>query len=43
MDTTLSGTHAFKVRTSIPKYNVVNEELQFTISFDCVITDILAS
>jgi hypothetical protein len=43
MDTTLSGTHAFKVRTTIPEYNVVNEELHFTISFDCLITDIIPS
>lgn len=43
MDATLSGTHAFKVRTTIPEYHVVNEELHFTISFDCVITDIVAS
>ena len=27
MDTSLSGTHAFKIRTSIPEYNVMNEEL----------------
>lgn len=43
MDTSLSGTYEFKIRTKIPKYNVVNEELNFTVSFDCVITDIVAS
>ena len=43
MDTSLSGTFGFKIRTKIPKYNVVNEELKFTISFDCVITEIFAS
>ena len=43
MDTQLSGIHAFKLRTSIPKYNVINEDVNFTISFDCPITGISAS
>jgi hypothetical protein len=43
MDAQLSGTHAFKLKASIPEYNVVNEDVSFTISFDCPITDIIAS
>ena len=34
--------HAFKLRATIPKYKVVNEDVNFTISFDCQISDIVA-
>jgi len=41
-DLNLSGVFEFKVRTTVAKYNVVNDELGFVIRLECRIKSILA-
>lgn len=41
-DLNLSGVFEFKVRTTVAKYNVFNDELGFVIRLECRIKSILA-